>query len=178
MRNIFAVLVTIITALLLPMLVVAHGGVEKTTGKTSVYITQSPISPLVGELVQFTFVLKQGVNAPLRNLPVKLTLIDTYYGDESKDIVVLTEAKQTDANGAFQFSYTFTKENYFDIDLAFTDSTDNTEQEVGFLVQPRTPSIIKNTKIINTIIAGVVGLALGMLLQRLVHGRKTSQKST
>lgn len=177
MRNICTLLVAIITTLLLPMLVVAHGGVEKTSGKTSVYITQSPISPLVDEEVHFTFVLKQGVNAPLRNLPVKLTLIDTYYGDESKDTVILTETKQTDANGAFQYSYTFNKENYFDIDLSFIDPTDNTEQEVGFLVQPRMPSSIKNTNI-NTIIAGTVGLVLGMFLQRLLHGPKASQKST
>jgi hypothetical protein len=178
MHKAFLTLVVIIGVSLLPTAVIAHGGVEKTTGKTSVYITQTPISPFVGEVVQFTFVLKQGINAPLRNLPVKLTLIDTYYGDESKDTVVLTERKQTDANGAFQFSYTFSKENYFDIDLAFIDPTDNTEQEVGFLIQPRTLNIIQNKKTINIIIAGAAGLVLGMLSQRLIHGPKTTPKST
>lgn len=178
MRKAFFTLVVIVGVLLLPTVIIAHGGVEKTSGKTSVYITQSPVSPLIGELVQFTFVLKQGVNAPFRNLPVKLALIDTYYGDESKDTVILTETKQTDANGAFQFSYTFNRENYFDIDLAFTDPTDQTNQEVGFLVQPRTPNIIENKQTTNIIIAGVLGLALGMLLQRLLHGPKTTQKGT
>lgn len=129
--------IIIFFALLLPQ-ASAHGGFQKQAGNTTVYITQTPVSPLVGEQVHLTFVLKQGLNEPLRQLPVTINVIDTFYGDESKDQVMHTEQKQTDFNGAFSFSYTFTKENYFDIDLAFTDPATGREEETGFLIQPRT----------------------------------------
>lgn len=123
---------------LLPSIALAHGGVQKSAGNITVYITQSPISPFVAEEVQFTFVLgKTDSLGRLREWPVTLTLIDTFYGDESKDKVILSEQKKTDANGAFQFTYTFPRENYFDIDLKFKDPTTGKEENTGFLVQPR-----------------------------------------
>lgn len=123
---------------LLPSIAIAHGGVQKSAGNVTIYITQSPISPFVGEQVQFTFVLgKIDSLDRLRQWPVTLTLIDTFYGDESKDKVILTEQKATDANGAFQFTYTFPKENYFDVDLKFKDPITGKEENTGFLVQPR-----------------------------------------
>lgn len=120
-----------------PVYAFAHGGVQKQAGNTTVYISQNPISPLVGEQVHITFVLKQGLNAPLRNMPVILTLIDTYYGDESRDKIILKKSETTDANGAFEFQYIFSKQNYFDVDVSFVDPTTKTRVSTGYLIQPR-----------------------------------------
>lgn len=171
MRKAFLLLSIAIAAVGMPLAAIAHGGVEKTTGKTSVYITQSPISPLVGETVKFTFVLKQGVNTPLRNLPVTLTLIDTFYGDESKDKVILTEQKITDANGAFNFTYTFPKENYFDIDLQFTDPETGEKENTGFLIQPR---FTNKTRTDYYTLASVTvgGVLLGFILRSFINKKK------
>lgn len=152
-------LTILIVVALLPSIVLAHGGVQKSAGNVTVYITQSPISPFVDEQVQFTFVLgKTDSLDRLRQWPVTVTLIDTFYGDESKDKVLLTEQKITDANGAFQFTYIFPKENYFDIDLKFKDPITSKEENTGFLVQPR---LVANNK---TNYYRLISVAIGSLI--------------
>lgn len=142
----------------------AHGGVEKRAGNVTIYLTQNPISPLIGEKVQFTFVLNQGDNIDrLGNFPVTLTLIDTFYGDATQDKTILTQNFTTDANGAFQFEYIFNKENYFDIDLKFKDPVSGKNEDLGFLVQPRFSE--KNSINLWQIIPSlIVGLILGLKL--------------
>jgi hypothetical protein len=150
-----------------PSIALAHGGVSKDVGSATVYLKQSPLSPLVGEEVKFFFALaKTEGNAALRNLPIKLTLIDTYAGDESRDKTLLTKKIVTDVNGDFDFSFTFNEENYFDIDLSFADPVTGQEETTGFLVQPRVASGTlaipnKETPSYSWIYA-ILGLAVGM----------------
>lgn len=164
----------IITALLLltPIAALAHGGVQKSAGNVTVYITQSPISPFVGEEVQFTFVLgKTNSLDRLRQWPVTLTLVDTFYGDESRDKIMLTEQKTTDANGAFNFTNTFPKENYFDIDLQFIDPSTGEKENTGFLIQPRfTNKTRTNYYILASVAVG--GILLGFKLHSLINKKK------
>ncbi len=136
-----AIILAMMTA---PMISSAHGGVEKSAGDITVHINQTPLSPLVGEEVRINFVLEDSDGIKLRNSPVKLTLIDTFFDDATQDQVILTQTKTTDNNGSFDFTHTFDKENYFDLDLAFTDPTTREELNTGLLIQPRTrPSLTK-----------------------------------
>jgi hypothetical protein len=123
--------------LLLPSLADAHAGVMKTAGDIDVIYKQTPLSPFVGETVQMNFVLtKHDLNDQVRNHPVLLQVMDTYYGDETKDTLLKEEQLVTDVNGSINFEYAFAKENYFDIELSFTDLSGQ-EQETGFLIQTR-----------------------------------------
>lgn len=151
-----------------PGLVYAHGGVEKRAGNVTIYLTQNPISPLTGEKVQFTFVANKGDNIDrLANFPVTLSLIDTFYGDATKDKTILTENFTTDPNGAFQFEYVFNKENYFDIDLKFKDPVSGKNEDLGFLIQPRFSE--KNSINLWQIIPSlIVGLILGLKLRPVI----------
>ncbi len=115
----------------------AHAGVMKNAGDIDVILKQSPLSPLVGENVSMTFIFTEhDGNEQMRGHDVKLKLIDTFYGDESKDRVVLQKHYTTDVNGVISFEYAFPKENYFDVELVFLDQS-GTLQQIGFLVQPR-----------------------------------------
>lgn len=137
-------LVTSFLIFQLATLAFAHGGFEKRAGNIVVSVSQDPISPLVGEKVKMYFSfrdesipVKQSLNEQdLTNWPVTLSVIDTYYGDQSKDKTIFKKDLKTDANGGFSFEYTFNKENYFDIDLRLKDSQGK-DQETGFLIQPR-----------------------------------------
>ncbi len=151
----------------------AHGGVSKNIGHAVVYLNQEPLSPLVGERVKFSFALQDTKGAALVNLPVQLTLTDTYYGDESKDKVILTQPVISDVNGDFEFAYTFTKQNYFDLDLDFADPITKATLNTGFLVQPRTappgaPATAPLPLVAGAIVLGVL-LTLGVktLVKRL-----------
>ncbi len=129
--------------------VLAHGGFEKRAGNVIVYVKQTPISPLVGEKVKLSLSFRdEGIpetgNLSAQNLvdwPILLSVVDTFSGDESKDKIIYQKEYKTDANGALSFEYTFSKENYFDIDLDFKDSK-GSNLETGFLIQPRTPKDI------------------------------------
>lgn len=157
-----SLILTILLIIFSPMFAMAHGGVQKQAGNTTVYLSQNPISPLVGEEVSMTFVLKQGLNEPLTNLNVTLSVVDTFYGDATKDKTVLVEQKETDANGAFEFSYTFDKENYFDIDIKFNDPKTGEPQETGFLIQPRTTEIRYRNNRLAIFAAGIAGIIIGL----------------
>ncbi len=114
----------------------AHGGAEKRSGPITAYYSQDPLSPLVGETVRSTFVLRDDLGHSMANWPVTVTLIDTFYGDESKDTQVLARLEHTDANGSVTFEYVFTKENYFDLEVGLHDRSGE-DQTIGFLIQPR-----------------------------------------
>lgn len=125
----------------------AHGGFEKRAGTVVVYVKQQPLSPLVGEKVQFWLSFRDEGDSSAKNLndqdlvhwPVQLSVIDTFYGDESKDTILYQKDFITDPNGGFNFEYTFTKENYFDIDLRLKDKK-GISQQTGFLIFPRDPA--------------------------------------
>ena len=70
----------------MPFIVFAHGGVEKSSGNVTVFLSQSPSSPLVGEKVKMTFVFanKSNVLVRISNLEVEVNLIDTFFGDATK----------------------------------------------------------------------------------------------
>lgn len=121
----------------LPFLALAHGGVSKNVGSVVVYLDQSPISPLVGENVDMTFVIRDSQNQAVANWPVTLTLTDTAYNDPAHDKQILTKSYTTDANGGLDFNYRFYKQNFFDLDLDFKDPKDGNALNTGFLVQPR-----------------------------------------
>jgi len=158
----------------------AHAGFEKRVGDTVIYIKHSPISPFVGEKVTFYLSFRDDSiktnslnDQDLKNFPVLLSVIDTYYGDESKDEVIYKKQMVTDANGGFEFEYTFDKENYFDIELEFLDRNKN-KQSVGFLIQPRSTNnivykpISDNKKLFLTFGIGLFGgiTATTVLLKR------------
>ncbi len=135
-------IVYILIGLLFPIFAFAHGGVEKIVGNTIVFLNQTPLAPFVGEQVHLPFVFTdQKTNLPLSHIPVTLTVTDTFLGDETKDKIIYSTTSNTDVNGLLDFSYTFHKENYFDIDLHFADSSGK-DQETGFLVQARTSSVL------------------------------------
>ena len=115
----------------------AHGGMQRSAGSVVVTLYQTPLSPFVGEPVTMTFALTGADGAALFDHEVKLTLTDTFTGDASKDRVILEKTYQTDANGDFEFEYSFPNPDYFDVDLAFLDPVTGHEEEAGFLVQPR-----------------------------------------
>lgn len=122
----------------LPFSAQAHGGVEKSAGSVVVYLTQEPLSPMVGEKVAMTFVFEDKMSgAKIENLSAELKLIDTVHDNPSQDKVILTKQVQTDANAAISFEYTFDKPNYFDVELSFSDPKTKEQEEVGFLVQTR-----------------------------------------
>lgn len=152
--------------LVAPIGAFAHGGVEKIVGDTMVFLNQTPLAPFVGEQVHLPFVLTNNKNnTPLNNIPVEVTVTDTYLGDESKDKLLYTTTMSTDVNGVLDFSYTFPRENYFDIDLHFTDST-GSPQETGFLVQARdkVPSAVPLKREALFFVLGMIVGSLGIFL--------------
>ena len=171
------IILSFILLILFVTQVSAHGGFEKNANNTIVYITQEPISPLVGEKIDFTFqfrdptvVVKKDLSVQnLANIPVEVSLIDTYTGDESRDKTIYKKTLVTDENGNLSFSYTFTKENYFDIDLSYKDHNGKV-QETGFLVQPRGPKKEVKTREIGSreiiISMLLIGLVVGIILGR------------
>jgi hypothetical protein len=156
-----------------PLLAQAHGGVSKVVGNAVVTLNQSPLSPLVGEHVMFNFKLTDLAGQALPNVSVKLTLIDTYFGDASQDKVILQEEFKTDANGIFDFGQAFDKENYFDIDLSFNDPVSSEDEQTGFLIQPRDgPKADGRWKRLAYV---QTGLALVLLVILTVRQRKETQ---
>lgn len=149
----------------IPTIATAHGGFEKRAGDTVVYVTQSPISPYVGEQVTINMVFQQYNSLDRwKNLDVQIKLIDTYYGDESKDKVIFATAQTTDVNGSLNFSYAFPKENYFDVDLSFKNPITGKQEETGFLIQPRNENAPRPwIPLIFSIVSLVVGGAIGTL---------------
>lgn len=158
---------TFLIALILisiPIISSAHGGVEKSSGNVTVFLSQSPSSPLVGEKVKMTFVFanKSNVLERIKNLDVEINLLDTFFNDATKDKTIFTEHNTTDANGAIEFEYTFNKENYFDVDLKFRDPTTNNMEELGFLIQVRTGNNQLDTLKVASI--ALVGLIAGVVI--------------
>ena len=172
--KLFTLLVVMLA--LIPALTLAHGGVEKSAGAgdITVYLTQQPLSPFIGEEVRMTFVVKKDPNEAIRNLDVELTLIDTFFNDVTKDTTISTEKMKTDANGAFDFYYTFNKENYFDVDLKFKHPETGEELDVGFLVQPRYRASLWYIILANGLILALIGI----IIYRLIYGTRTTQKSS
>jgi hypothetical protein len=107
------------------------------------------------------FSLKDNKNQPLKNLSVRLVLIDTYFGDQTKDKIILTKEIITDVNGDFEFDYTFPKQNYFDVELNFADPVTHEDLNTGYLVQPR--SLVKDKILDGLILVGslTIGYWLG-----------------
>ncbi len=143
----------------------AHAGVMKTSGMTDIVLYQSPVSPLVGERVRMTFVFTEhDKNDQKSELPVLLRLIDTVYGNEAADTVILAKSMLTDANGAIAFEYIFPRQNHFDVELTFDDAAG--AQTVGFLVQPRAFSFMQKGTLFASGVLGGLLIALGLLRWR------------
>ena len=150
----------------------AHAGVQKRNSEFIVTFYQSPISPLVGENVKVTFVVTDHNLNSQKGLEGRLNLIDTFYGDESKDKKILERTFKTDANGAFEFEYTFNKENYFNIELQFKGREEKVEH-VDFLVQPRkvknSDNIPLPTAVTIFVFGSLVGIFITFILKRKEH---------
>ncbi|HEY0908186.1 MAG TPA: hypothetical protein VGE35_02440 [Candidatus Paceibacterota bacterium] len=117
----------------------AHAGVEKQAGNVTVYLKQVPLSPLVGESVSFYFGLNdRKTGKALARMPIVLRVVDTFKGDESRDEVIFQKKYVTDANGNFDISYVFEKENHFDVEISLDDPYTKGRETTGFLVQART----------------------------------------
>lgn len=204
-----SVLVITLVAIFLPKVVFAHGGFEKRAGSVVVYVKQQPLSPLVGEKVQLWLSFRDEGDTLAKNLndqdlvkwPVQLSVIDTFYGDESKDTILYQKDFITDPNGGFSFEYTFTKENYFDIDLRLKDKK-GMSQQTGFLIFPRDPAHpsglatsnapintkisqanLDTEKIVNSgyrsllyvVVIGIIGVVLGMAIERICVWKKAKK---
>jgi len=121
----------------LPSITYAHGGVEKQAGNILVTLFQTPLSPLVRENVNFAFILTDPTKTKmLKNKQARIVVTQTTVGDATKDTIVFTKIVKSDTNGVINFSYSFPKTNYYDIDLAFGKPQDEANT-TGFLVQPR-----------------------------------------
>jgi len=117
--------------------VLAHGGVEKSAGNILVTLFQTPLSPLVGEKVNFAFILTNPAKTKvLKNKRARIVVTQTTTGDASKDKIVYTQTVKSDVNGTINFDYAFSKTNYYDIDLELGKPNDEANT-TGFLVQPR-----------------------------------------
>jgi hypothetical protein len=137
MKLFLSFLLLLIFSLSFPLSILAHGGVEKRAGNILVTLFQTPLSPLVGEKVEFAFILTDPTkNHFLKNKNADLVITETTTGDPRKDKIVYTKKVTTDVNGTIVFSYVFPKTNYYDIDLAFGKPSDEA-RTTGFLVQPR-----------------------------------------
>jgi hypothetical protein len=166
-KNITIFFIALITFVVLPLTTQAHGGVEKHSGNIIVFLNQNPLSPLIGEPVDFAFKIVDRNNTVLKNISATITLTDTFTGDESKDKEVFKKEVTTDANGSFEFSYTFPNSDYFDIDIGVTDPSSGKTEEVGFLVQPRAiPTRSENFFIISIVIGIIVGFSIARVYDR------------
>lgn len=161
----YRLFILIASFLAVPSLVLGHGGFQKQAGETTVYIIQNRVSPLVGEEVEFNFVLKQGLNSPLKTTEVELAVIDTFFGDESKDKTIFNKTLKTDENGSIDFSYTFSKENYFDVELSFADPKTQKRVTTGFLIEPRAPKT-KQAALSGLLIGVLMGFFVGFFTKR------------
>lgn len=145
--------------------VAAHGGVEKSVGGVTIFFSQNPISPLVGETVRMNFLFKDKVTFQnLIDTDVALAVIDTYRGDERKDKKIFEKIIKTDANGSLDFEYRFEKENHFDIELTFPDQKGQI-LTTGFLILPRQ---VNNTGSISLLVIVVVFI-LGFFTRTVLH---------
>lgn len=158
----------------------AHAGVLKKSGDIFVTFYQSPLSPLVGEEVKITFVVTDTEYKPHENLHGTLKLIDTFYGDESKDKIILTKPFITDANGASELVYTFTKQNFFSLELQFAGYEEKW-QHIDYLIQPRQAGLpiieTKKTEKNNNIAAFLLGAVMTLGIMRILQiNRTTSPK--
>lgn len=168
-KNMRTILLFITTILLLhpPLTAFAHGGFEKRAGDTVVYVTQTPISPFVGEKVTINMVFqKYDTFDRWKNTDIHIKLIDTFYGDETKDKTIYTRTETTDVNGSVNFSYTFEKENYFDLDISFINPQTGKVEETGFLIQPRRRSVwaLSSQAQQISLLTLALGVAVGILL--------------
>lgn len=174
MRKVIALLILLVGLLLFTSSASAHGGVEKSVGDTYIYLTQSPVSPLVNEKVTMNFVFKRaGTYATLKNFPVHLTVKDTFEGDESRDVVISEKDLTTDENGSFDFDYTFQKANYFDLELSFKDGKG--EQVSGFLVQTREDVLIKTPEHQNSFARDTVFFIMGGIVTFILLRKKKNK---
>jgi hypothetical protein len=173
-RNIFIIIIVFFLFHITSFSIFAHGGFEKHAGNILVEILQDPLSPRVGEKVTMYFRFKdQSItsrNASDQNLKkysFKLAIIDTFPNDESKDTKIYEKELRTDVNGNASFSYTFSKENYFDIDLSFLDSHGKL-QETGFLIHPR-ESYSQKLIIGVATITFLLGSGGGIIIRKYLH---------
>jgi len=149
----------------------AHGGMQQNTDDAVITLYQEPLSLVIGEHVALSFVFSDKSDNRLRNMPVKLTLIDTYHGNAKKDKTLLTKTYTTDANGIINFNYTFWKPNYYDFDLDFRAA--NRDQQAGFLVQVSGLSWLAYGLMAGTAALGA-GLAVILIRKRTtVSGRRS-----
>ncbi|HSW97883.1 MAG TPA: hypothetical protein VLF89_08715 [Candidatus Saccharimonadales bacterium] len=142
-------------------MVSAHGGVEKSAGNILVTLFQSPLSPLMGENVTFSFILTDPAKKHvLKSKKVHVVITKTFTGDASRDQVVFSKDVRSDVNGTITFTYSFPTTNYYDIDLAFGRPNDE-ESTTGFLVQPRA-NLQNNIEFLEIIV--VVSILINFLL--------------
>jgi hypothetical protein len=137
MKKLLSFLVIFGLILIFPLTILAHGGVEKRAGNILVTLFQTPLSPLVGENVNFAFILTDPTQSKrFVKKSTRLVITKTAYNDPKNDKIVYTKTFTSDVNGTIDFSYTFPTTNYYDIDLQFGKPNDEAST-TGFLVQPR-----------------------------------------
>lgn len=150
----------------------AHGGVAKNIGNFVVYLNQNPLSPKVDEPIKFSFQIVDAAGDPLVNQPVRVNIVDTFFGDATQDKIIEIKNFSTDVNGAFEFDYSFGQENYFDLDLDFKDPATGEELSTGFLVQPI--AIEMDFISPQSLLILSAGMLLGVVLTQITSLKKTS----
>lgn len=169
MKQIFLLLFALV--FFTPSATFAHAGFEKTIGSVTAYITQTPTSPLVGEKVNFSITFKKSLNEPVTNTQLKIDIIKTFYGDESKDKIVDNLTYTTDGNGVINFQYEFPSEDYYDLEINLPQEVTGTNINTGFLVQPRTLKE-KHNWLIWTSSSGLTGILIGFTIAKTLESYK------
>lgn len=122
-----------------PGTALAHGGIQRLSGASVVTCYPQPLAPLVNESFQIDCTISDTDLKSLPGIAGNLRLTEAASADPAQDREILARSFTTDENGSLHFSYTFPRSSYFDLELSYPDPS-GTNQEVGFLFQPRQPN--------------------------------------
>lgn len=140
----------------------AHGGVEDSVANVTVTFFNDPFAPIIGKNVLFTAIFTDKQNEKrLTNYSGVLTIKETVYGEEGKDITLLTKNVKSDENGTVTFNYTFPKDKIYDIEIAFPQIKE-AENSVGYLLEPRYPQSSNSNSLYTVGLFTILGFALGI----------------
>ena len=151
----------------------AHGGMQQSTASTVVTYFQEPLSVTVDEPVTMTFIIRDKAGEPIPKLDVTAVVNESSDENASNDQTFDRRGLKTDENGAMTFTKTFPRPSFFDVELTFTPPGAETEETVGFLLQPTTP---KQDYRIATL-AGAIGLVVGAFISWLIARRNVVSMS-
>ncbi|MBI2984151.1 MAG: hypothetical protein HYY50_00810 [Candidatus Kerfeldbacteria bacterium] len=151
--------------LLWPVTALAHGGVQQHVGDTHVTLIQQPLSPLVGEPVQLSFVVSDQDSQPLPKESLTVRVIETS-PDANRDREVARTQLTTDSNGVAAWNFVFPAERLYDLALDLPDATTDNDHAIGFLVEPRDVTLPVGYPTSRVLMAMGIGILVGIGLMQ------------